>query len=128
MTISVSQTGTDLTITNLANSAEVVVNEGVTQNGHRGIGSWIKRRLGIGVNGQYSDTKQAMDDITSAATGNFVVPNVVALTEAAAEAALIAEGLVKGTVTGAADPVTLQSIAATTQVPEGTPVNLTLTG
>lgn len=65
---------------------------------------------------------------------NATVPNVVGLTEAAANTALVAANLVKGTVTTTATGATAlndgkvktQSVAAAAKVNEGTAVNLVL--
>lgn len=111
MTITASQTGVDVTIVNDDPVATVVVNESFLQRGSRGIGSWVKRALGVGKNGQYLDTNTMVRTVRSNIVP-IVVPNVVGLTRVEANALLIATDLTLGAITNADDPVVSQLPAA----------------
>lgn len=126
MTISAVQSGTEITITNDDPAAVVVVNESFLQNGSRGIGAQVKRLLKLGPGGDSSITKQLVNTVRSWVTP-IIVPDVVGLTQAAAESALVSVDLVKGTVTNSTDPVVSQSPVAGSSVLYNSAVNLTMT-
>lgn len=126
MTISASQTGKLLTITNDSPVRSVTVDEGFLELGHRGIGSWVKRQLGLEANGQY-DTTAALVAAIKYQVIPAIVPDVVGLTQVAAESRLLDVNLIKGTVTNSTDPVVSQDPVAGTSVDQGSAVDLTMT-
>lgn len=126
MTITASQTGVEVTIVNDDPVATVVVNESFLQRGSRGIGSWVKRALGIGKNGQYSDTNHMVRTVRSNIVP-IIVPVVVGLTRVEANALLITTGLTLGTVTNDNDPVGAQDPIAGSDAVYLQAVNLTMT-
>lgn len=126
MTITASQIGAEVTIVNDDPVATVVVNESFLQRGSRGIGSWVKRALGIGKNGQYSDTNTMVKTVRSNIVP-IIVPVVVGLTLSEANAALIAVGLTLGTVTNAGNPVGAQDPIAGSDAVYLDAVDLTMT-
>lgn len=126
MTITASQTGKEVTIVNDDPVATVVVNESFLQRGSRGIGSWVKRALLIGKNGQYSDTNVMIRTIRSHIVP-IIIPNVVGLTHIEANALIIAKDLTLGTITNIDDPVLSQLPEAGTDAVYLDAVNLTMT-
>lgn len=60
-------------------------------------------------------------------TVSTIVPNIVGLTAAAADAAILGANMVVGTVTGTIDPVLTQGTPAATVVPTGTALDYALT-
>ena len=126
MTVTASQIGTAVTIVNDAPVATVVVNESFLQRGSRGIASWVKRRLGLGPNGQYGDTETLVKTVRTNIVP-IVVPDVVGMTRVNAIALLTANDLVLGTVTNSDDPVVSQSPIAGADAVYLDSVNLTMT-
>jgi len=86
---------------------------------------WYAVLRAAALTGSVNDMKHAYwSGIT---TGSASVPNVVGLTQAAAETALIAAGLIKGTVTLTVDPVASQLPLAGAVVVAGSAVAITMT-
>ena len=86
---------------------------------------WYAVLRAAGHTGSLNDMKLAY--WASLPTGATIVPNVVGLTQVDAEAALVAEGLIKGTVTLTVDPVASQLPVAGAIVASGSAIDLTMT-